>query len=1502
MTPSQHLLEFNQNLQRHVAQLEQENQQLQTELVRLRQEQERLQKSEARYRQCFKNSPISTVFITNDGRLIEANLAFERKYGWTIEQLKSIGFNIFTDLQLRENGTLPYMEWALAGETAIEPPTNFYNPSKLLDNVGSYTPGQGHYFPIWNDAGAVEEIVEMSPVVTQLLEAQAELLQEKERAATERSQLLSSVAEVANLLLRSPDYTLVLPEVVRLLGEAVGSDRCSLSQIQLDPASGKHMVWVSAEWCQPGVLTTIECTPDLELGMSEDAFADLAAQILGGEIANILVADLQPPVRDVFVGQGNTSMLLVPIMMQQGCWGLISFDNCGEPRLFDEAEIAILKIAADSIAAAIERWGKDDELRHSEALYRSLFEISHEGIYRWQLAQPVSLNLPINQQVDLVYRHMYVAQANDAFASIYGLAQGEDIVGLRLSEAHAEGLEKNLTFVRTVIQNGYRIRNAESEEIDVNRQKRYFLNSVISFTENEQVTGGWGTQIEITELREAQQALLAAEQARAELLKTMTTIANRLLRASDYGLVLPDVLQLLGEAARADRCSLAQNITAPVSGKSAVRMNAEWCRPGIQASVTHTPELESALLWEDFAELYERLIQGETVQFFGTDLCASLRELFDSQGNKAMLMVPIMVQGEFWGVFGFDYCHEVRQFEELDQSIFAIAVDSIAAAIERQQQEEALLKAEQAKQAAIAREQEKAAQHRAEQFARANQVLQRTVAQLVGQDDLNQFLTHVLLEAAQEAEAANASIFLYDSQSNTLKMHQTVQDGQVVNLDTDSRFALWQTPIPADISPAWKQITQSFVIWIDTNQAQAGAWDFSISWHLQMGHQSVLCVPLLLGHEPLGFLGLCFRDPIHPGAEPIELVQTLAHQATLALQLTRLAEEAKQAAIIREKEQAAQARATEQAKINTALKQMVSALSTATDLNQFLGYMLRVIAEQFDAPVTEYWVHPDGERAYLKLSCYQGQMLTADEQPGHPGRLGYQIPQEMIHQERLNDRQHHFIVEDLRTDPVHNAISAQIGIDIGEWRYRMRGVSKLLNIPLRIAEETIGALLIFVPSDRQFTTQQIELGYALAQQISLAIRLSQLAEQAKQSAIIREQEKAAQLQVAELAKANDVLKSTLDTLATEPDLDCFLRHILSVIAQQMNAPACLLWLFDELLQTATLHLSYTDGQVNFPARFNADRAQPLCLHSQSWVFRTDQRQPYLIEVANPPFTRASCAYLTRSGVKAILVVPLWLGDQLIGSFGVRLPQVRDLAPSELELVQALGHQATLALQLMQLTEQASHSAVLEERNRMAREIHDVLAQAFTGVVVQLEAAKMIVPQDAPVKPLFAQAQDLARAGLVEARRSVWSLRPQALENTNLRSALEQLVQTLTHNTSVQIQLQIQGVDDALAPEVETHLLRIAQEALTNALTHAQASTIVIELTFGTQAVELCVRDDGQGFEPTAVRGQGFGLVSMQERAVCINGEFILTSQPGCGTIVLITVPLSPQSQAPTRRS
>lgn len=208
------------NLQSQIADLEQDNQQLQAELAQLRQEHEQLQRAQARYRQVFENAPLSILFINSDGYIPEGNQACEQLFGLTVEQLNQQACPIFENAQLAANGTLPYMLRTLAGETVIAPPT-YYDASR---EGGKLNHGRGHYFPIRDAAGVVQEIVEMIPDFYDVWEAQQQVLQAREVAA----QLLSAIAQVANLLLRSPDYTTVLPDVVRLLGEGVGSEHSHL--------------------------------------------------------------------------------------------------------------------------------------------------------------------------------------------------------------------------------------------------------------------------------------------------------------------------------------------------------------------------------------------------------------------------------------------------------------------------------------------------------------------------------------------------------------------------------------------------------------------------------------------------------------------------------------------------------------------------------------------------------------------------------------------------------------------------------------------------------------------------------------------------------------------------------------------------------------------------------------------------------------------------------------------------------------------------------------------------------------------------------------------------------------------------------------------------------------------------------------------------------------------------------------------------------------------------
>ncbi|WP_088892347.1 GAF domain-containing protein [Leptolyngbya ohadii] len=337
-------------------------------LETLQQENERLtaqcncfHQSESRYRQIFENAPISMLLINTDGYISQMNAAAEELFGLTIDQLNQQACPVFDNPQLVENGTLPYMLRAFAGEAVVELPT-YYDASRNFPG-GKLNQGRGHYAPIRDAMGNIKEIVEVSADFTEFFALQEQLLQEKERAAQNRAQLLSTIAQVANLLLRSSDYTTVLPDVVRLLGEAVGSDRCTVGQDEI-VGGATLSVKAIAEWCRAGISRVLDIHPDFEGGV--EPFAEIYRPLAQGQSVNVLVDDLAEPVRSFMDQQGITSLLLVPILVQGQSWGHFAFDNCGEARLFDEGEIAVLRIAADSIAAAIERQTKDDELRQSQ--------------------------------------------------------------------------------------------------------------------------------------------------------------------------------------------------------------------------------------------------------------------------------------------------------------------------------------------------------------------------------------------------------------------------------------------------------------------------------------------------------------------------------------------------------------------------------------------------------------------------------------------------------------------------------------------------------------------------------------------------------------------------------------------------------------------------------------------------------------------------------------------------------------------------------------------------------------------------------------------------------------------------------------------------------------------------------------------------------------------------------------------------------------------------------
>jgi two-component system NarL family sensor kinase len=273
----------------------------------------------------------------------------------------------------------------------------------------------------------------------------------------------------------------------------------------------------------------------------------------------------------------------------------------------------------------------------------------------------------------------------------------------------------------------------------------------------------------------------------------------------------------------------------------------------------------------------------------------------------------------------------------------------------------------------------------------------------------------------------------------------------------------------------------------------------------------------------------------------------------------------------------------------------------------------------------------------------------------------------------------------------------------------------------------------------------------------------------------------------------------------------------------------------------------------------------------------------------------------RQGLAYHASVPLVEGDRLLGIMNVATSQWDLFTPQDLQILSAVGYQLATAIERTELAEQATQVARVAERNRLAREVHDTLAQELAGIALQLEAADALLdsaPDRARVR--IRQALERARESLYEVRRSVLDLRAGPLERQTIEAALEALGRRFADETGIAVTTHIDLAQLRLPARSEEALYRIAQEALANVRRHAQASAVEIDLRVVDGQARLTIGDDGRGFSPDeapAEPGHGFGLIGIQERARLLNGTMRISSCPGEGAQVEVSVPVSEERRS-----
>ena len=369
-----------------------------------------------------------------------------------------------------------------------------------------------------------------------------------------------------------------------------------------------------------------------------------------------------------------------------------------------------------------------------------------------------------------------------------------------------------------------------------------------------------------------------------------------------------------------------------------------------------------------------------------------------------------------------------------------------------------------------------------------------------------------------------------------------------------------------------------------------------------------------------------------------------------------------------------------------------------------------------------------------------------------------------------------------------------------------------------------------------------------------------------------------------------VLNGIARELNRSVNLDQALRFTLSQVAELLGLRTGWIWLVQESSPDP-----YLAAAQNLPPVL-AD--EPRRMDGSGYCYCLDSYKKGDLEGA-ANVNVLTCSRLDglvdgTDGLRYHASIPLYSGEKKLGVMNVASPGWRGLDPDDLKLLNTVGDLLSIAVERARLFERSARLGAVEERNRLAREIHDTLAQNLTATGLQIESAEALLEANSDperIRAALASALSLTRSNLDEARRSVLDLRAAPLEGRSLAGATKALVDRWETETGVATRFKAVNGSRPIPPRVEAALYRVGGEALNNVTRHADARRATIRLVATPESISLLVEDDGRGFDPSQVPEDRHGLVGMRERVEMLGGVLRVESRPAAGTRVEATIPL-----------
>lgn len=427
-----------------------------------------------------------------------------------------------------------------------------------------------------------------------------------------------------------------------------------------------------------------------------------------------------------------------------------------------------------------------------------------------------------------------------------------------------------------------------------------------------------------------------------------------------------------------------------------------------------------------------------------------------------------------------------------------------------------------------------------------------------------------------------------------------------------------------------------------------------------------------------------------------------------------------------------------------------------------------------------------------------------------------------------------------------------------------------LSVPLHVKHEVYGAISFYFRECQDFTAEEIALATAVGDQAALAVESARLRAQAEQRTRDLEALYRADEMLHRSLRLGDVLQALVDVAA-----DILGSDKASVLVWDERRERLIVGASRGFSPLLAREVSVTPGQgvvgrvaVTGVAEGVEDVADVVIV---------------MQEVVVP------------EGIRSFMHVPVMVNDQVFGIFNVNYTQPRTFGASHRRLLLALAQRAALAIENARLFEQAQEAATFEERQRLARELHDAVTQTLFSASLIAEAIPRLWERNVTeARRRLDELRRLTRGALAEMRGLLLELRPSALAEAPLPDLLVQLAEAMAGRAHLPVAVTVDGASGSappLPPDVHLALYRVAQEALNNVAQHAGASRATVHLRCAPAAVELTIGDDGRGFNPEVTVAGHFGTGIMRERAAAIGATFTLHSRPGEGTVITVHWPV-----------